>query len=101
VSGTTSDFGGPEHGSCSGRSSLARWGAVVWPSFFSACIATMAFFGLVDPVELAQTAWPHITLSRELGYSIGFFGFWACSFSSSLFSALLLGHFFKPQRVRA
>lgn len=82
------------------RSSLVRWAAVVWPSFFAACIATMVFFALVDPLELAAAAWPHIAVSRELGYSLGFFGFWLCTFSSSLFSALLLGHFLKPVRVR-
>jgi hypothetical protein len=75
-----------------------RWGAVAWPSFFAAGVATMVFFALVDPVELAAIAWPHLALSRELGYSLGFFGFWACTFGSSLFSALLLGHFLPPRR---
>jgi len=74
---------------------LRRWGAVLWPSFFAAGVATMVFFALVDPVELAETAWPHLRVSRELGYSLGFFGFWAATFGSSLFSALLLGHFLK------
>jgi len=81
------------------RSPVLRWGAVIWPSFFAASVATMVFFALIDPLELAETAWPHIAVSRELGYSLGFFGFWACTFSSSLFSALLLGHFFaQPPR---
>ena len=101
MTGTTSDFGGAGDGERPERPPFARWGAVVWPSFFAAGIATMVFFALVDPVELAEAAWPHIALSRELGYSIGFFGFWACTFSSSLFSALLLGHFLNPRRVRA
>ncbi len=96
MSGTTSDFGSPDDaGTPAARPPLARWGAVAWPSFFAACVATMVFFGLIDPVELAETAWPHIPVSRELGYSLGFFGFWICSFSSSLFTALLLGHFDK------
>lgn len=74
---------------------LRRWGAVLWPSFFSAGVATVVFFALIDPVELADAAWPHVRVSRELGYSLGFFGFWAATFGSSLFSALLLGHFLK------
>ena len=74
---------------------LQRWGAVLWPSFFAAGAATTVFFALIDPVELADTAWPHVRVSRELGYSLGFFGFWAATFGSSLFSALLLGHFLK------
>lgn len=91
--------GGPvQEGSAPANPRFLRWGAVIWPSFFAAGVATMVFFALVDPVELAATAWPHIPVSRELGYSLGFFGFWACTFASSLFSALLLGHFLAPAR---
>jgi len=75
----------------SGRAAWRNWGAVAWPSFFAAAVATMVFFALVDPVELAETAWPHVAVSRELGYSLGFFGFWACTAASSLFTAVLLG----------
>lgn len=57
----------------------------------------MVFFAIVDPLELADISWPHLTISRELGYTLGFFGFWACTFASSLFSALLLGHFGRPR----
>ena len=92
------DVGPAEEGLAPADPRFLRWGAVVWPSFFAAGVATMVFFALVDPVELAATAWPHIPLSRELGYSLGFFGFWACTFGSSLFSALLLGHFLAPAR---
>ena len=100
MTASTPDNGHPDSGQTGQGSPLARWGAVVWPSFFAAGVATMVFFALVDPLELAETAWPHIVVSRELGYSLGFFGFWACTFSSSLFSALLLGHFFAPRRPR-
>lgn len=68
---------------------VARFGAVVWPSFFAAGVATMVFFAIVDPVELAAMTWPHVSVSREAGYTIGFFMFWACTFSSSFFTALL------------
>jgi hypothetical protein len=68
----------------------ARVGAVVWPSFFAAGVATMVFFAIVDPVELSEITWTQTPVSRELGYTIGFFMFWACTFSASLFTALLL-----------
>ena len=92
------EIGLAQEGTAPAEPPFLRWGAVVWPSFFAAGVATMVFFAIVDPVELAATAWPHIPVSRELGYSLGFFGFWTCTFASSLFSALLLGHFFAPQR---
>lgn len=66
-----------------------RWGAILWPSFFAAGVATMVFFAIVDPVELAAMTWPHVSISREAGYTIGFFMFWACTFASSFFTALL------------
>lgn len=68
----------------------ARVGAVVWPSFFAAGVATMVFFAIVDPDDLNEITWSHVQLSRELGYTIGFFMFWACTLSASLFTALLL-----------
>jgi hypothetical protein len=70
---------------------IARMGAIAWPSFFAAGVATMVFFAIVDPVELAAMTWPHAKISREAGYTIGFFMFWACTFSSSFFTALLSG----------
>ncbi|MEO7432333.1 MAG: hypothetical protein ABIR62_09950 [Dokdonella sp.] len=68
-----------------------RVGAIAWPSFFAAGVATMWFFAVVDPIELAAISWPHAEVSRELGYTIGFFMFWACTASASLFTAMLLG----------
>ena len=69
---------------------VRRIGAVAWPSFFAAAGATFVFFAIVDPIELAEITWPHLQLSRQSGYSIGFFMFWACTFGSSAFTALLL-----------
>jgi hypothetical protein len=69
---------------------LRRLGAVAWPSFFAASVATMVFFAIVDPAELAEITWPHVDISRQLGYTIGFFMFWACTLASSAFTALLL-----------
>jgi hypothetical protein len=68
---------------------VARYGAVLWPSFFAAGVATVVFFAIVDPVELANITWPHVTISRQAGYTIGFFMFWACTFASSWFTVLL------------
>jgi hypothetical protein len=73
-----------------GERRLACIGAVAWPSFFAAAVASMVFFAIVDPGELAELTWPHLIISRKLGYSIGFFMFWACTFGSSAFSVLLL-----------
>jgi len=69
---------------------LRRFGAVAWPSFFAAGVASVVFFAIVDPSELADITWPHLAISREFGYSIGFFMFWACTLGSSAFTALLL-----------
>jgi hypothetical protein len=69
---------------------LICFGAIAWPSFFAAAVASMVFFAIVDPSELAEITWPHLTISRKLGYSIGFFMFWACTLASSAFSVLLL-----------
>jgi hypothetical protein len=63
---------------------------VLWPSFVAAGVATMVFFAFVDPMELARISWPQIEVSRELGYSLGFFMFWACTAGASLFTTFLL-----------
>jgi hypothetical protein len=69
---------------------IQRVGAVLWPSFFAAAVATMVFFAFVDPTELGTITFPQVLVSRELGYTLGFFMFWACTFSSSLFTSILL-----------
>ena len=75
---------------------VARIGPILWPSFFAAGVATMVFFAIVDPIDLSDMAWPHVRVSRELGYSIGFFMFWSCTLSASWFTALLL----RPPQAR-
>ena len=69
---------------------IQRWGAVVWPSFFAAGVATMVFFAMFDPAELSRIAWIGVEIDRQWGYTIGFFLFWICTFSASLFTSLLL-----------
>jgi len=65
-------------------------GAVLWPSFFAACVATMVFFAFVDPLQLRDITLPGVEISREAGYSIAFFMFWLATASSSLFTWILL-----------
>lgn len=72
------------------RSLTQRAGAVLWPSFFAAGVATMVFFALVDPLDLRDITFAELPLTRELGYTIGFFLFWIATFSSSLFTWILL-----------
>ncbi len=67
-----------------------RLGAILWPSFFAAGIATMVFFAIVDPDDLNRITWTDLTLSRQAGYTVGFFLFWSCTAASSLFTWILL-----------
>ncbi len=66
-------------------------GAVLWPSFLSACFGSLLFFAAVDPLALRDSG-PRIFdgLSREAGYALGLFFFWAIGLLASATSALLL-----------
>lgn len=72
------------------RPRAQRIGAVLWPSFFAAGVATTVFFAFVDPLSLRDISLPAVELTRETGYTIGFFLFWAATASSSLFTWILL-----------
>lgn len=67
-----------------------RLGAILWPSFFAAGVATMVFFAVVDPEDLNHITWADVAISREAGYTLGFFMFWLCTAGSSLFTWILL-----------
>ena len=67
-----------------------RIGAILWPSFFAAGVCTMVFFAFVDPLALRDLTFPSLPLTRELGYSVGFFMFWLATASSSLCTWWLL-----------
>lgn len=67
-----------------------RVGAILWPSFFAAGVATMVFFARVDPLDLRDITFPAIEISRSMGYTIAFFMFWLATASSSLFTWWLL-----------
>ena len=65
-------------------------GAILWPSFFAAGVATGVFFALFDPSDLQMQLFPDWHISRELGYTLGFFLFWIACASASLFTWFLL-----------
>lgn len=65
-------------------------GAILWPSFLLAGVATTALFGSVDPIELHRISFPEWELSRIAGYTIGFFMFWAVTAAACFGTWLLL-----------
>jgi hypothetical protein len=79
-----------------------KLGAILWPSFFAAGVATMVFFAFVDPLALRDISLPRLPLTREGGYTIAFFLFWAATAASSLFTWILLrpASRFNPPRRR-
>ena len=72
------------------RPMAQRVGAILWPSFFAAGVATMMFFAYVDPLQLRDMTFPDLPISRTLGYTLGFFAFWFATAASSLFTWILL-----------
>lgn len=72
------------------RPLVQRLGAILWPSFFAAGVATMVFFAFIDPLALRDISFVDWPISRELGYTIGFFMFWIATAASSLFTWILL-----------
>jgi hypothetical protein len=72
------------------RPMAQRVGAVLWPSFFAAGVATMVFFAYIDPMQLRDMTFPDLPMSRTLGYTLGFFAFWIATAASSLFTWILL-----------
>lgn len=77
---------------------VRQWGAILWPSFLIAGVATMIFFANVDPAELQESTYPNLQISRKLGYTIGFFMFWGVTAWSSFLTMLLLRPAGRPQR---
>jgi hypothetical protein len=51
--------------------------ALSWISFLTACVFTMLFFAFVDPLVLVDALNVEAIESRNAGYAIGFFFFWA------------------------
>ncbi|GAB2509047.1 membrane protein [Pseudoxanthomonas sangjuensis] len=78
---------------------VRRIGAILWPSFFSAGVCTMVFFAFIDPLELRDITFPQLQITRELGYTLGFFVFWLATAASSLFTWILLRAVGRDQRL--
>lgn len=67
-----------------------RLGAILWPSFLIAGVATAVFFAFVDPLDLNQISFPRAVFSREFGYTVGFFLIWSMTAAASWLTAILL-----------
>src|SRR3546814_7742839 len=61
------------------RPMAQRVGAILWPSFFAAGVATMVLFAFVDPLMLRDMTFPSMPMTRGVGYTIGFFMFWGAT----------------------
>lgn len=72
------------------RPPVQQLGAVLWPSFFVAVVASVLFFAFFDPLDLQRIGFPHHGISRGLGYTAGFFLAWLGTFSACSVTALLL-----------
>ncbi len=72
---------------------------MLWISFLMAAIATMVFFAMIDPELLSGTTSPGWHISRETGYAIGFFGFWALTLATSFLSIFLVRTEHRPEDV--
>ncbi|WP_369038541.1 hypothetical protein [Stenotrophomonas maltophilia] len=69
---------------------IQHWGAILWPSFIAAGLASVVFFAFVDPLRQQAISFPGTGISRELGYTAGFFMFWAVTALSSAVTGYLL-----------
>jgi len=72
------------------RPLVQRLGVILWPSFLVAGAMSVLFFALVDPLALRDITFPGRPLSRELGYTLGFFMFWSATLSASALTGFLL-----------
>lgn len=64
---------------------------VLWTSFLVAAVATMLFFGFVDPRNLSEILnHPWWLPNAMTTYALGFFGFWFIAASSASLTAYML-----------
>ncbi len=75
---------------------IQRIVSVLWPSFLTAAAATIIFFVLFDPQDLAGLLGFN-DMSRTAGYTAGFFGFWVLTSVSSALTC----YFRRPCHERA
>ncbi len=76
-------------GEDAGTRRLRRVGAVLWPSFFAAGVATTVCFAVLDPGAIDLPRW--LPRLDAMGiYTLGFAAFWVATTAASAFTALLL-----------
>lgn len=63
---------------------------ILWVSFLTASAATMIFFASVDPEVLSGNNTLGWEISRQSGYALGFFGFWALTAVTGFLCVLLV-----------
>jgi hypothetical protein len=63
---------------------------ILWVSFLTASAATMIFFASVDPDVLSGNNTLGWEISRQSGYALGFFGFWALTALTGFLCVLLV-----------
>jgi hypothetical protein len=64
---------------------------LLWAAFLTACIGTMVFFALFDPVLLAHDDAPPWWLAdRMTGYACGFFFFWILCSAAACVTAYMI-----------
>ena len=68
---------------------------ILWPAFLAAGIAEAVFFTVFDPFDLHFFGAP-LDLSREVMYTLGFFGFWVLAMTSSALTLFLEGSLSAP-----
>jgi len=61
---------------------------VIWPAFLVAGVAEAVFFTVFDPFELHFFG-AVLDVSREVIYTMGFFGFWGLGIASSALTVFL------------
>ncbi len=61
---------------------------VIWPAFLVAGVAEAIFFAVFDPFELHFFG-AVLDVSREVIYTMGFFGFWGLGIASSALTVFL------------
>ena len=69
-----------------GYSRRLMW--VIWPAFLVAGVAEAIFFTVFDPFELHFFG-VTLDVSREVIYTMGFFGFWGLGIASSALTVFL------------
>ncbi len=72
------------------RGKLLMWGAIIWPSFLTAGLASVLFFAAFDPQVLGHAATFPAHLTRGVGYTLGFLLFWLLTAATSGLTIILL-----------